>query len=306
VRFSVQLPTHRVEAGAEFASGEAVAEMARAAEQAGFDAVFVTDHPFPGDRWLAEGGHHSLDPFVALSFAAAATTRIRLQTHVLVLPYRNPFLVAKAAASLDVLSGGRLILGTAAGYLKSEFRALGADFEHRNEVADEALRAIAAAWTSEGLQLAGRSFAARGNTMLPHPAQKPHPPLWVGGNSRLAIRRAVELAQGWVPFPNTREVAGYQRTAVLDDLDALRERLAFARAHAQAVGRSAPLDVCFAPLRSAAGPEGLPDPRALREEAAELEALGVTWLALSLRAASRAAWCEAVLRLSPGAGGSPR
>jgi probable F420-dependent oxidoreductase len=306
VRFTVQLPTHRVEAGAEFASGEAVAEMARAAERAGFDAVFVTDHPFPGDRWLAEGGHHSLDPFVALSFAAAATTRIRLQTHVLVLPYRNPFLVAKAAASLDVLSGGRLILGTAAGYLKSEFRALGADFEHRNEVADEALRAIAAAWTSEGLELAGRNFAARGNTMLPRPAQKPHPPLWVGGNSRLAIRRAVELAQGWVPFPNTREVAGYQRTALLDDLDALRERLAFARAHAQAVGRSAPLDVCFAPLRSGVAHKSLPDPRELREEAAELEALGVTWLALSLPAASRAAWCEAALRVGPAAGGSSR
>ncbi len=86
MRFTIQLPTHRVEKFEEFASGEAVAEMARAAEDAGFDACFVTDHPFPGDKWLAGGGHHSLDPFVCLTWAAAATRRIRLQTNIVVLP----------------------------------------------------------------------------------------------------------------------------------------------------------------------------------------------------------------------------
>jgi alkanesulfonate monooxygenase SsuD/methylene tetrahydromethanopterin reductase-like flavin-dependent oxidoreductase (luciferase family) len=136
VRFSLQLPTDRVVSGDEFVSGPAVAEMAREIEAAGFDACFVTEHPFPPRRWLESGGHHALEPYVALSFAAAATTTLRLQTNIAVLPYRSPWLTAKAAASLDVLSGGRLILGVAAGYLRGEFEALGADFDGRNERAD--------------------------------------------------------------------------------------------------------------------------------------------------------------------------
>jgi probable F420-dependent oxidoreductase len=297
VRFSLQLPTHRVERGAEFTSGEAVAAMARAAEAAGFDAVFVTDHPFPGDRWLAAGGHHALDPFVALSFAAAATRRLRVQTHVLVLPYRNPFLVAKAAASLDALSGGRLVLGVSAGYLKSEFRALGADFDARNAAADEAIVAIRRAWSEQGVTLAGRGFEARGNSMLPRPLQRPHPPIWVGGNSEQAIRRAARLGDGWVPFPNSRELAASQRTAVIASLADLRARLARLREQAAAAGREAPLDVCFAPLDAGAAAPGQPEAAALRAQAAELSALGVTWLALSLPAPSRAAWCDAAARL---------
>jgi probable F420-dependent oxidoreductase len=297
MRFSVQLPTHRVDRAEEFVSGAAVAELAAAAEAAGFDAAFVTDHPFPGDRWMAAGGHHSLDPFVALSFAAAATTQLRLQTNVLVLPYRNPFVVAKAAATLDALSGGRLILGTAAGYLKSEFGALGADFERRNDVTDEAIRAIRAAWAGDGVEFRGHGFEARGNTMLPRPAQKPHPPIWVGGNSRRAIRRAVELAEGWVPFPNPKQHASHQRTAPLETLEDLGERLDFARAHAARIGRQTALEVCFTPIGADMFSAEGPDPAQLSRQARELAALGVGWLALSLPARSRAGWCEAVAAL---------
>jgi len=300
MRFTVQLPTHRVEELDEFASGEAVGEMARAAEAAGFDACFVTDHPFPGDKWLAGGGHHALDPFVCLTWAAAATRTIRLHTHVLVLPYRNPFLTAKAAASLDALSGGRLILGVAAGYLKSEYHSLGADFAHRNAVCDEAIVAIKRAWTEEGVELSGRGFEARGNTMLPRPVQKPHPPIWAGGNSRMAIRRAVELADGWSPFPNSKSVASYQRTAVLGSLEDLAAGLAYAREHAEAVGRSAPLDVCFAPVGVDMFADAPPDPALLREQVESLASVGVTWTALSLPARSRAAWCEAVAATGAG------
>ena len=123
--FSFELPTHRVEQPEEFVSAAAITEVATAAEAAGFSAVHVTDHPAGDGKWLDTGGHHTLDPFVALSFAAAATSSIRLLTNVYIAAYRNPFLGAKAALSLDVLSGGRLILGTAAGYLKPEFAALG-------------------------------------------------------------------------------------------------------------------------------------------------------------------------------------
>ena len=114
MKISLGLPTQRVDLPSEFVTGDAVAEMSQAAEAAGFDAVYVTEHPLPEQGWMATGGHHALDPFVVLSFAGAATTRLRLQTHLCVLPYRNPFLTAKAVASLDALSGGRELAGRGA------------------------------------------------------------------------------------------------------------------------------------------------------------------------------------------------
>ena len=295
VRFSVRLPTDRVHCGQEFTSARGIAEIAAAAERAGFDACFVTDHPFPVQRWLDGGGHHALDPFVALSFAAAATTRIRLQTHILVLPYRNPFLAAKSALSLDVLSAGRLILGVAAGYLRGEFEALGADFENRNAVADEAIRAMKRAWTEDDVQFEGGSFRARGNTMRPRPAQRPHPPVWVGGNSRQAIRRAVELGEGWVPFPNPRAMAAYTRTAAIESRAELAARIELARSHARAIGRTAPLDICFS-LGEGEDDSQVPSADRLAAEVRELAGLGVTWLAVGFAGETRAAYLDAIAR----------
>ena len=161
----------------------------------------MTDHPAPDAKWLASGGHPRSIPFVALSFAAAATTRLRVQTHILVLPYRNPLLTAKSVLSLDVLSGGRVILGVAPGYLKPEFAALGVDFDERNELTDEAIDVMRRVWSEDEVVAEGRHFT-RGTSMRPRPVQQPHPPIWIGGNSTAAIRRAVERGQGWVPFPN--------------------------------------------------------------------------------------------------------
>jgi probable F420-dependent oxidoreductase len=292
MRFSVQLPTDKVEEGDEFVSGAAVAEMACCAEDAGFDACFVTDHPFPGDRWLAAGGHHSLDPFVALSFAAATTTRLRLQTNVLVLAYRNPFLVAKAAASLDVLSGGRVVLGVAAGYLKSEFGALGVDFAERNDLADEALQAMRLAWTEEGVAFEGRHFEARGNSMLPRPLQSPHPPVWVGGNSRRAIRRAVQWGDGWCPFPTQPGSSGHVRTARLENWQDLEERLDYLREQVTSLDRKRPLDICFMPFGMDMFAKQAPSNDQVRETVERLEGLGVTWVPMAIPARSRAEFCD--------------
>ncbi len=132
MKVSLGLPTHRVDLGGELVGGAAVTEVARAAEASGFDAVFVTDHPFPGDSWLSHGGHHTLDPLITLAVVAANTTRLRLHTNLMILAYRNPFISAKAVATLDVLSGGRVVLGVGAGYLEPEFAALGVDFSERN------------------------------------------------------------------------------------------------------------------------------------------------------------------------------
>jgi probable F420-dependent oxidoreductase len=291
VRFSVQLPTDRVQLPEEFGSAAAVAEMARAAETAGFGAVFVTDHPIPDAEWLRTGGHHTLDPFVLLSFVAAATERIRLQTHVLVLPYRNPFLVAKAAATLDVLSGGRVTLGVAAGYQEGEFAALGVPFDERNERADEAIPALRAAWSGERFELDGRGFRAAGNLALPRPVQKPGPPIWVGGNSRRAIRRAVELGDGWLPFPARRRLASIARTASLASLDELRAAIGYAREHAREIGRAAPLDVCFVPFGFELGVGDAAAAARLAEELPAYRDAGVTWVAGGVKADTRRDWC---------------
>lgn len=277
-------------------TGQAVVEIATAAEAAGFDSIAVSDHPFPDDDWLRNGnGHHNHDPFVALSFAAAATTTIRLRTALLVLPYRNPFLAARSVASLDALSGGRVVLGVGTGYLEAEFRALGVCFDERNELTDEAIVAMRRAWTEDGVRMTGRHFEARGHTLLPRPSRPGGPPIWAGGNSRRAIRRAVELCDGWSPMAYTGNVVS-RRTATLASVDDLRARMAYAAEHGDAVGRTTPLRVSFGldwlPLpTSADGVDGL-------VEAGELlAAVGVTDTTLAPPATSRAEFVAELQRL---------
>ncbi|MFP6663039.1 MAG: TIGR03619 family F420-dependent LLM class oxidoreductase [Deltaproteobacteria bacterium] len=293
MQFGVSIPTERVDAGEEFISAAGIAEVACAAEDAGFHSCYVTDHPFPVQRWIEGGGHHSLDPFVALSFAAAATTTIRLQTHILVLGYRNPFLAAKAALSLDLLSAGRLTLGVGAGYLRGEFQALGADFDQRGAVADETLVAMKRAFGEDDIAMQGLHFEARGNTMRPRPTQRPHPPIWVGGNSRPAIRRAIEHGDGWLPFPNTAAMAPFTRTAAIESNQDLEQRIHYARSHAAKVGRTAPLAIGYSldGLGQAERPAA-----AVLEEVAALAALGVSWVGVGFPATDRAGYCEALQR----------
>jgi probable F420-dependent oxidoreductase len=219
---------------------------------------------------------------VALSFVAANTTTLRLQTHLLIAAYRNPFMAAKAVATLDALSGGRVILGIGAGYLEPEFAALGVDFEERNDLTDEAILTMRAAWTGTSVTMNGRHFAVSANTMLPTPVQLPHPPIWIGGNSKRAIRRAVELGDGWAPMPNPSKSAKRRRSPALESLDDLRGLLDYARAHAATVGRADPLEVVFMPtgldMMATTGFDG----GAVVAELAELAAIGVTYAAISL------------------------
>lgn len=290
MRYSLQLPVSRVDAGDEFISAGAISEMVRTAEDAGFDACSVSEHPFPPLDWLESGGHHTLDPLVTFGIVAAATTRIRLHTGVWVLPYRNPFMGASALASLDAASGGRVIVGVAAGYLEAEFRALGADFAGRNEFSDAALRDMKRAWSGEPIEIDGVAHRLR-----PLPHQRPHPPIWVGGNSRRAIRRAVELGDGWMPFPNTAQAASRTRTAKIESLDDLAERIAYAREYAQEVGREAPLDICFVPFGRRMDSHQSFEPEAFLDHASELAAMGVTWLLVALPGETRSALCESIV-----------
>jgi probable F420-dependent oxidoreductase len=246
--------------------------------------VFVTDHPFPDDRWLDGGGHHALDPLVALAFAAAATTTIRLHTNLFVLAYRNPFLSAKGVATLDQLSNGRVILGIGAGYLEPEFAALGVDFAERNDLTDEAIIMMKRAWTEAGVVAKGAHFdASAGHTMLPRPVQQPHPPIWIGGNSKRAIRRAVDLADGWMPMPNPAKYAVRRHSPALESLDDVKAGIAYASEYAASVGRETPIGVMYALGRDT--PE-------------ELAAAGVTDLyTVVWKANTRAEWLAEVQRM---------
>ena len=276
VRFTIGLPTDHVELAEEFVTGDAVMECAAAAEATGFDACFVTDHPAPDAKWLAAGGHHALDPFVALSFAAAATTRLRLQTHILVLPYRNPLLTAKSVLSLDVLSGGRVILGVAPGYLKPEFAALGVDFDERNELTDEAIDVMRLALWTDALEHEGRHFRSRGTTMRPRAAaarRRSGSAATAAPRSGARSSAATAGCRSRTRPPRARAV----RTPLLSTIDELAERLAYIHTLRELNGPSAPLDVCFHPFSFTEQY----DASAVRDEVAQLHDLGVTWCVLS-------------------------
>ncbi|MET0152521.1 MAG: TIGR03619 family F420-dependent LLM class oxidoreductase, partial [Candidatus Binatia bacterium] len=141
-----------------------------------------------------------LDPTVALAFLAAHTESVRLGTGIIILPQRNPLVLAKELASLDVLSGGRLIFGIGVGYLKPEFDALGVSFAHKGARTEEYLRAMVAIWTMDQPRFEGRFASFAGVQARPRPAQKPHPEIVFGGHTPEAYSRAARLAKGWYGF----------------------------------------------------------------------------------------------------------
>jgi probable F420-dependent oxidoreductase len=215
MRFMLEYPVAHTSYSEKFLDPHVVSAVAASAEKAGFSAVGFTDHPAPSDKWMRAGGHDSLDPFSALAFCAAVTTKIRLMTFLLVAPYRNPLLTAKCAATVDLLSKGRLVLALGAGYLRSEFAALGVDFAERNDLLDEAVTVMTGIWSNDAFSFEGRHFTAIAQTARPRPAQRPVP-VWFGGNSVRARERVAGAGQGWAPLMNDPTAATTNRTALLD------------------------------------------------------------------------------------------
>jgi len=225
VRFMFEYPLHsEIEGGAWINPGNIV-EFARVAEASGVDGIALTDHPAPSKKWLDRGGHETLDPFVGLGYLAGATTTIRLLTSLCVVPYRNPFLTAKAMTAVDVLSGGRstFVLGT--GYLRSEFAALGVDFDERNELFDEAVDVIRGVWADDDFHYEGRHFQALGVVMRPRPVQHPHPPLWLGGNAAVVRRRVARWGAGWQPLLGGPGLAQTTRTRPIENDEQLFRKI---------------------------------------------------------------------------------
>ncbi len=201
---------------------DALVRVARHAEDAGLESLWTGEHvvlpdpqapPSPAPPQLP-----MLDPSVALAFAAAATKRVRLGTGIIILPQRNAVELAKELASVDVVSGGRLVFGLGAGYLEPEFRALGANFEERGALTDESIDVLRALWTQEKPHFEGRFYRFSGIDAHPRPVQQPHPPIVVGGMSRAGARRAARKGNGWYGYFTTPEATakslGWIREAV--------------------------------------------------------------------------------------------
>ena len=196
-----------------------IRDVATRAEAAGFSAIALSEHPAPSLKWRRNGGHDTLDPIAALSFMAAVTTDIKLMTNLYVLPFRNPYLSAKSLGSLDILSAGRLIAGVGAGYLRSEFAALGVDVNDRAQLLDEALAALRSIWTDPETPVSGKGFTATSPMWLQPPVQRPHPPIWIGGNTAAAIRRVVQYGSGWMPIIAPAGMASAIGTAAVENAD---------------------------------------------------------------------------------------
>jgi probable F420-dependent oxidoreductase len=279
----------------EFLTKEGLTTFCVAAEAAGFEGIGFTDHPAPTDRWLQAGGHDALDPFTALAFCAAVTDRMRLIPNILVLPYRNPFVVAKAAATLDALSGGRFTLSVGTGYLRGEYKALGVDFEQRNALFDEAIEVILGIWDQDDFAHEGLTFTAVGQTANPKPS--PHPPIWIGGNSRLSRRRVARYGNGWSPFTAPRQLAQTTKSLPLESVDDLRPMLDELWQYVDGADRDrAEIDVSFSSYAGGNPGRESFNGDAHLEEMAELAGLGVTWSGIGVPGDSLAHAIEALQR----------
>jgi probable F420-dependent oxidoreductase len=217
---ALQVPPHQL------------AEVARAAEEAGYESLWMPDHlvfasqtasryPYNADGSSPVGPDTPFpDPLVSLAAAAATTSRLKLGTAVYVLPLRNPVVSAKLAATVDVVSGGRLLFGLGVGWMAEEFALSGEDFAARVARAEECVQVMKSLWAGGASDFRGEYYDVRGAHQAPKPVQQPHPPLIFGGETEAALRRAARLGDGWIGMRHTPDSA----RAVIEKLRAHRER----------------------------------------------------------------------------------
>jgi probable F420-dependent oxidoreductase len=233
------MPGGSVPARVDLLSASSIGRVARTAEDAGWAGICFDEHPIPPAYWRDGGdGHDAVDPFVALAAAAAVTQRIRLVVYATIVSIRNPFLLAKTVATLDVVSEGRVDLGLVTGYLPEEFAALGVSFERRNQYFEENIDAMKSVWTGEPVTLHTDRFNAVDVCAQPRPVQRPHPPLWVGGNSRTALRRVVNFGAAWMALVNPRGRSVSRRSPALETIEDFKRLLALLHAEAETAGRT--------------------------------------------------------------------
>ena len=238
-----------IPASGPLATPEAMVAAAKRGEDLRYDCVTVSDHiveprnvdsshPYSQRRVQADGA--CLEQLTVLSFLAGQTNRLRLVTSVMILPHRNPIIAAKTLATLDVLSQGRLTVGVGVGWMREEFETLGHSyFEERGAVTNEFIQALKELWTSDNPSFEGRYCRFSDIGFLPQPVQKPHPPIWVGGESRAAIRRAARLGDAWHPVSSRINPGSGNPERLVAGIRSLRLQ-------AEAVGRDpAEIDVIY-------------------------------------------------------------
>ncbi|HJV54900.1 MAG TPA: LLM class F420-dependent oxidoreductase [Methylomirabilota bacterium] len=218
VGISVPLPAYLVDVGA----------MARTAEALGFESFWCAEHPFipvrttsrfPGspDGVIPEAYAHFIDPFVALARASGTTSRIKLATGIVLVPERHPLLLAKEVSTLDLFSGGRFLFGIGAGWLREETELMGGDFDHRWSQTRESILAMKELWTKPEAEFHGKYYDFPPVRSNPKPAQRPHPPVLLGGDARNVLERVVAWGDGWLPNRVTPDQLREKR-ATLDRL----------------------------------------------------------------------------------------
>ena len=233
---------------------QSIIGLAKRADDLGFSHVTVADHLFNVSYVMERIGNRPYyDPMTTLTYIAAVTSRVALLTSVLVLPYHNPIRLAKVAATLDVMSGGRLRLGVGVGVIEQELDVMGCSMAERGAMSDEAIAVMKALWTQEEPNFEGKYYRFSGMKFSPKPVQKPHIPIWIGGNSRAAIRRAARIGNAWHPT---------SRTA-----DTLAGEMSYLRAQAEAGGRD-PAEIPVS-IRASVG-----DPRDPRYTSGRVAAVG--------------------------------
>lgn len=292
MKFTLGIPLGVVEPD-EFQSLDAVRAMTAALDKAGADACFVTDHPAPDHEWLHQGmGHDAPDPFAALAIVAASSPRLMLHTNIIVAGYRNPFILAKGAATVHKFSGGRLILGLGAGYQAKEFEALGVDFHKRGKLFDEALEVIRLAWAGGPVTYRGTNFNAPGNE--PRPTCDPAPRVWIGGSSPAALNRAGKYGDGWCPFFAAKGMSQSNRDIAVTSIPDLKERMAKIMEVRENHGRTGTFDVSSGPPVRIDW-KGRSSPQQYVDALCEMVEGGVNWISADPPHASRSEYIDNTL-----------
>ena len=282
------------------ATPEALTKLALEADRLRYSSLFVTDHvviptaynsPYPystSGRFTSDWTNGYLEPLGLMGVLAGLTTRVKLGTSVLVVPYRNPVVTAKMLATIDVMSGGRLILGAGVGWMREEFETLQApSFDQRGKVTDEYLRLMREMWTKEPVQWSGPHYRLPSVSALPKPRQKGGIPIWIGGHTNAALRRTGELGDAWHPI-------GMRPPAMLPPAE-YAEKVKVIHGWARKAGRD-PKDIALSlrvPLELAPkrGKKAVSDQPGFRGEPAEVirqiksyQALGVSHFVFDLAA----------------------
>lgn len=297
MKFYCTIPIDQITPTGEFQTPEALRELAEAVERSKVSGICLSEHPAPSSHWLHNDptGHDAIDPFVGLALIGAYTKRIKLIASVIVLPYRNPFLTAKSAATVQVFSNDRLVLGIGTGYQKVEFEALGVSFKERGALTDEALETMSAAWAGGSVVKQGRHFNATGNE--PRPAPSIAPEIWVGGGSQKAVERAARWGDGWMPFFEVPSDNPELHASAVHSMQDFHDKIARIMELRAEHGRTGRFEIA---TMTPYYPEGRTesDAERLRESLKVLAEAGVTWMNVNIHAHSRQHYYDELAWLS--------